>query len=164
MGFRMGLLVRSLLLVVSAALVGCDHASKAMAQQELGGGRIIELVSGVLDLRYTENHDVAFSMLRDVSIPHKSWVLGSVSGIVLLGTLVAWWRRRRAPWPEPIGYALVVAGAVGNVIDRFTRGFVVDFIHLKHWPVFNVADVVIVVGIFVLGISATRQRVRRAEA
>ncbi|WP_394828405.1 signal peptidase II [Pendulispora albinea] len=145
-----------MLLLFSGVLAGCDHASKALAQQELGEGRVIELISGVLDLRYTENHDTAFSLLRDITFPHKATVLGLVASFILLVTLVAWWQRRSAPWPEPLGYALIAAGAVGNVTDRFARGFVIDFIHLKHWPVFNVADVLIVAGVMLIGIGAAR--------
>ncbi|WP_394830188.1 signal peptidase II [Pendulispora rubella] len=152
---RLLLFVRcALSLLFAGALVGCDHATKSLAQRELQEGRIIELISGVLDLRYTENHDTAFSLLRDVSIPHKATVLSVVASVVLLGTLASWWRRRHAAASEGLGYALVAAGAVGNIADRFARGFVVDFIHLKHWPVFNVADILIVGGILLLALHA----------
>ncbi|WP_394844795.1 signal peptidase II [Pendulispora brunnea] len=153
-----GLFARALLLLGSAALVGCDHASKAMALHELGGGRIVELIAGVLDLRYTENHDIAFSLLRDVAIPHKPLVLGAFAAAVFVGMLVTWWRRRYAQWPEPMGYALVAAGAMGNILDRFMRGFVVDFIHLTHWPVFNVADILVVAGLAFIALGAARPR------
>ncbi len=150
MGLRRGWIVRASLLLCSALLVGCDHATKVLAQQALGGGRVVELVGGVLDLRYAENHDTAFSLLRNVAIPHKPEVPGAVSLVILLGTLVVAWKRRRAPWPETLAYALVAAGALGNMGDRLARGFVIDFIHIAHWPVFNVADVLIVAGALLL--------------
>ncbi|HWL89087.1 MAG TPA: signal peptidase II, partial [Polyangiaceae bacterium] len=86
-----GWIVRGFLVLCSALLVGCDHATKVLAQRELGGGRVLSLISGVLDLQYTENRDTAFSLLRDVAIPHKAEVLGAVSALVLLATMVRWW-------------------------------------------------------------------------
>jgi signal peptidase II len=55
-----------------------------------------------------------------------------------------------------------VAGAAGNVIDRLARGYVIDFIHLSHWPIFNVADALIILGLVALGLS--RSKIRAAPA
>ena len=55
-------------------------------------------------------------------------------------------KRRQANRSERAAYALLLGGALGNMLDRLARGYVVDFIHLHHWPVFNVADVLIVIG------------------
>jgi len=52
--------------------------------------------------------------------------------------------------------ALVLAGALGNLMDRLMRGYVVDFFYLHHWPVFNVADIWIALGVGLLGLSAMR--------
>jgi signal peptidase II len=65
-------------------------------------------------------------------------------------------RRRRAAEPpsraEQVGVALVVGGALGNLVDRVVRGYVVDFIHVHGWPVFNVADIAVAVGVgFIVG-------------
>jgi signal peptidase II len=61
----------------------------------------------------------------------------SVGALLLSGRVSGWARA---------GLLLVLAGAIGNYADRLWRGYVVDFIHVPHWPVFNVADVLIVVG------------------
>ena len=76
-----------------------------------------------------------------------------------------WWRRRHdSARALHIGFALVVAGAAGNVIDRMMRGYVVDFIHVHYWPVFNVADVTIVAGTILLALVAqTRLQSRDAR-
>jgi signal peptidase II len=58
-----------------------------------------------------------------------------------------WWRSRREGALVNIGFAAAMAGAVGNVVDRLVHGYVVDFIHVKRWPVFNVADILVVAGI-----------------
>ena len=130
--------------------VGCDHATKLGAKAALEGREPLSLVANVLDLRYAENRDTAFSLFqrRDMTAPAGLLLALSCVALALLGAF--WWRRRRGGVVEHAGFALVAAGAVGNVLDRAARGYVVDFIHVAHWPVFNVADVAIVLGMGVL--------------
>ena len=136
-----------LLLVLTLALVGCDHATKAAAEATLGPSGPVALVKGVLELCYVQNHDTAFSLTRQIAFPGKALVLAGVSLLVTLVVAAAAWKRRAsASRAEQVAMALVAAGAIGNVVDRMRLGYVVDFIHLRHWPVFNVADVLIVVG------------------
>ena len=150
-----------LLIAFCGGLLGCDHATKLAAEHELGAGRVVSVVPNVLELRYAQNHDVAFSALQQVDLPHKGIVLAVVMMIVLAFTIAMWVRHRRGKTNWDMGdaaYAFVVAGALGNVIDRVVRGYVVDFIHLTHWPVFNVADALIVIGLIGLGLSRSRER------
>lgn len=141
----------SFILLLVLALVGCDHATKAAAREALSSSGPVALVPGVLELSYTENYDSAFSLTRHLSPRFKTplLALGSILGLAGVG-VVGWRSRRRGSATEQIALALVVAGAIGNVVDRWRSGYVVDFIHLEHWPVFNVADVLIVVGVIVL--------------
>jgi signal peptidase II len=82
-------------------------------------------------------------------------LLVAISLVVLVVVLSAWWKRRSDPARAlHVGFALVVAGAAGNVIDRVMRGYVIDFIHVRLWPVFNVADVLIVAGAILLALVA----------
>lgn len=143
--------VRWMLLLMMLALVGCDHATKLAAESTLGQRGPLDIVPGVLDLRYTQNDDTAFSLLRQVDLPHRGLVLSVASMVALAAVALFAWRRRSTSSPlERGGFALVAAGALGNILDRVGRGYVIDFIHLQHWPVFNVADVVIVVGALML--------------
>lgn len=140
-------------------LVGCDHATKHIAQSELRGRPPATLIANVLELRYTENRDVGFSLLRRVPEPVRKPIIfgfGAV-GLSFLGLL--WWRRRQAPWQEHAAYAVLLAGALGNLTDRLFRGYVVDFVYLHHWPVFNVADAYLVVGV---GLVWLASRIRPA--
>ncbi len=148
-----------LLIAFCAGLFGCDHATKLAAEHELGTGRVVTVVPSVLELRYARNHDVAFNALSQWDVPHKDGVLHALGLVVLALTIAMWIRHRRnfERWNlGDAGYVLVVAGALGNVIDRFLRGYVVDFIHLSHWPIFNVADACIVIGLIALGLSRSR--------
>jgi signal peptidase II len=133
-------------LVFVLGLVGCDHATKWLAVNELRGQPPRSLISGVLDLRYTENRDVGFSLLRAVPEGVRKPLIfaGVGAGLLVLGAL--WWQRRSARWPEHVAYSLLLAGGLGNLSDRLLRGYVVDFVYLHYWPVFNMADVFLVVG------------------
>jgi len=137
---------RAALLAGLVLLVGCDHATKHVAKTALEGQPPRPLIHGVLELRYTENTDVAFNLLRAVPERVRSPPLVGLGGAAVLG-LVGWLMlRRRALGVASLALLLVTAGAVGNVLDRLVRGYVVDFVHVTHWPVFNVADAYVSVG------------------
>jgi signal peptidase II len=144
------------LLVLTLSLFGCDHATKLAAEQSLSGGRTVDLVSGVLELRFAPNPDTAFSLLRTFGVPRTTpGVLVAAAGLALLGIIGMWIAsRKRASRAQHVGFALVVAGALGNVVDRAMRGYVVDFIHVTRWPIFNVADIAVVAGAILLGLCA----------
>ena len=150
------------LLALSSALLGCDHATKLFAEHDLGTGRVVTVVPNLLELRYAQNHDIAFNALSRWDFPGKSALLLGFGLFVLAATVVMWIRHRRRSSArvtvDDLGFAFVVAGALGNVADRLLRGYVVDFIHLTHWPVFNVADACLVLGLIALGLSRSRTR------
>jgi signal peptidase II len=141
-----------------AALVGCDHATKIAAESALRDRPPFQLVQGMVDLSYTENRDVAFDVMARLSWHPASWLLVAFALATTAAVIGLWVRRRRAAWPEHAGFACVVAGAIGNVADRAARGHVIDFIHVRFWPVFNVADVLVVAGVGVLIWSTARGR------
>jgi len=134
-------------------LVGCDHATKGVARAEFGSGNVRELIRGVMELRYVENTDVAFNLLRWVpEAIRRPWLLvvGAIA-ILALGFMLA---RARGQSPLRRGaFVLVMAGAIGNYLDRVVRGYVVDFVHVSHWPVFNVADAYVTIGFCLLALE-----------
>ena len=146
------------LLACVAGLVGCDHATKLAAESALRGRGAVALVPGVVDLSYTENRDVAFDALARLSLHPSSLLLVAFALTVTAAVVGLWVRRRHAGWPEHAGFAMVVAGALGNAIDRAVRGHVVDFVHVRFWPVFNVADVFVVAGIVLLVVARPTRR------
>jgi signal peptidase II len=142
-----------LLLLLSAALAGCDHATKHLARRSLSGGKAVEIVPGWFNLRYAENHDTAFSLTRAWGADAKPIVL-AVLATAMIGVLLAWWwRERRGPLLLHLGAATALGGALGNVIDRLFRGYVIDFLHVRYWPIFNVADVAVVIGLGLVMLS-----------
>jgi signal peptidase II len=156
--------MRGLLMVLVFALVGCDHATKVVAKIALEGTGPRTIIPGVLDLTYAENKNVAFSVLEGFTNPAKGPLILLMSSLAASAIAVAWWKRRRvAGLLEHAAFALVVGGAMGNAIDRWQRGYVVDFIHFHYWPVFNVADVAICAGGALVGIAMMRLKKEQQE-
>ena len=111
----------------------------------------IPLLGSVLDLEYVQNNGVAFSLLAGQTV---LFVFIAIA-IAVIGTL--YWRTRdSASLPLKLTFGLILGGAIGNLLDRFTRGSVVDFIHFHldaigfNFAVFNVADSGITVGVILL--------------
>ncbi len=135
-------------LLFALGLLGCDVGTKELAERELRGEAPVPIAGDVLELRYAENRDVGFALLRTIDEPTRYGLLLIVVPLVMLGLCVLWWRRRReAPLLEHLAFGALLAGALGNYLDRLFRGYVVDFVALPHYPVFNVADIAIVIGI-----------------
>ena len=111
-----------------------------------------------VELAYHQNHGIAFNLERVLPTSGRTAVI-VVGGLVALALLgAALWRRRGAITLETAGYVLVLGGALGNLIDRLARGYVVDFIHVRHWPVWNVADAWVVLGVGALLVAGVRAR------
>jgi signal peptidase II len=143
--------LRWAMVLLAVGVVGCDHATKYAAESRLEDAGPVAVVPGVLDLRYVENRDTAFSLFRLLGLPSPPALLAGLqlAGLTALGVFA--WRRRRIARPlEQAAWALTAAGALGNLLDRVIRGYVVDFIHLHNWPVFNVADAALVAGVGLL--------------
>jgi signal peptidase II len=137
--------LRTALLAAAIFLVGCDHVTKHVAKAELEGGPPHILASGILELTYAENTDSGFGLLHWISPVVRTPVLTMVQLVGGLAFLVVClWRRMAAS--ARLALLLMAGGAFGNGLDRLFHGHVVDFIHLTHWPVFNVADIYITVG------------------
>jgi signal peptidase II len=155
---------RLALLAGLALLVGCDHATKIAAKGALEGRAPRQLVRGVLELRYTENTDVAFNLLRAVPEHVRAPILIAVGGAAVLALLGLVLLCRAPGGFARVALLLVSAGAVGNYLDRLVRGYVVDFVHVPHWPVFNVADAYVTIGGILFGWYLLRQRSRQPVA
>jgi signal peptidase II len=148
-----------LLLSLVLGLVGCDQVSKSAAKAHLEEAPGYPLVGNALELRYTENRDIGFNALRAIPETSRSLLI-RVAGAAALLALGAMLARSRKDFALASALALIFAGAAGNYADRIWRGYVVDFVHLAHWPVFNLADVYITLGALSLAFHAHRGRRR----
>lgn len=149
---------RLLILVLLLLLVSCDHASKGVAKAELEAGGALEVVRGVVSLRYVENTDMAFNLLRWIPEAIRFPALLATGAVAVVALFFVLLRTRWSVSVPLLALILVTAGAVGNYLDRVFRGYVVDFVHLRYWPVFNVADVYITVGGLVLAWAVFAKR------
>jgi len=139
-------------------LVGCDHATKGIASAELDSGNVLELIGGVMDFRYVENTDIAFNLLRWVPETIRRPGLLVVGALGLLALVFVLLRARHPSRLRRLAFVLLTAGAIGNYLDRIVRGYVVDFVHVHHWPVFNVADAYVTLAFFLLAFEAFGHR------
>lgn len=139
------------LLLLAVGLFGCDHATKAAAQSALAGGKTVSIVGDAVTLHYVPNDDVAFSAFHHAGLATQATptILAALAAGAMVLMLAAWWRSRKEGALVNAGFAAAFAGALGNIVDRIMHGYVVDFIHVKRWPVFNVADILVVLGIAV---------------
>jgi signal peptidase II len=133
---------RRLSLGLATGVVLADQLTKAWASDHLAGTGGRPFIPGLLELTYTTNTGAAFSLFSG-----SSRLLGLVSLAVALGVVVWIWRQPRTAHSLARGLALglLLGGAVGNGVDRWRLGAVVDFLALVpvSFPVFNLADVAI---------------------
>jgi signal peptidase II len=150
---------------LSAALVGVDQWTKHLAVQHLAFRERVPVVPGFWDWNLTHNTGAAFSFLADAGgWQHGFFVLLALA----ISAMLSFWlfRTERGDWRTALPFALIVSGALGNVIDRVRFGYVVDFIHWYwrgyDWPVFNVADSCIVGGALAMLVFGIRHKPRPA--
>ena len=138
-------------IVIAALLIWLDQWTKLLAVRHLKEASAVELIPGVFELTYVENHGAAFGMLQNQQI---FFLIMTV--IVLIG--VAWLYLRmpfeRRYLPLRACFTAFVAGAIGNMIDRLYSGYVVDFFYFRliDFPVFNVADCYVTITVILFAI------------
>ncbi len=142
-----------LFLGVAAAVVVADQITKRLAENQLHDQRSIPLVDDILRLTYVENRGAAFGVLQDQT---AFFVL---VGVLVIGVIAVSYRYLpRSGFMLHLALGLQLGGALGNLIDRVRQGYVVDFVdfgyHANWWPVFNVADSAIVIGVALLALNA----------
>ena len=144
---------------LSGLMVVLDQVSKAIIQRMLGLYQTV-VVLPILDITRVNNRGAAFSFLGQAS-GWQRWLFAALAIVVSAG--LALWLRRIDPRSRLLasGVALILGGAVGNLIDRLWLGHVVDFVS-AHWgahyfPAFNVADSAITIGAILLLLDAWRE-------
>ncbi|MCY3844335.1 MAG: signal peptidase II [Acidobacteria bacterium] len=135
---------------IVAAIVIADQWTKWLVQEHVPLYGSVRVIDGFLDLIHVRNTGVAFGLLNSVDIPFKAGLMTAVAlaALVALGIYATQLSPRETL--ARFGLTLVAGGAVGNLIDRATAGYVVDFVDVYwggwHFWAFNVADAAITVG------------------
>lgn len=135
--------------IIMVVLTVLDQLAKKAASINLTGGRDVILIPNVLVLKYLENHGAAFGMLQNKQLFFL--IIGTcfvIAAIILLIYVPA----EKKYTALRLAMILVAGGAIGNMIDRASLGYVVDFIYFSciDFPIFNVADIFVTVGTFLL--------------
>jgi len=137
-----------------------DQVSKLIIHANLRPFSEIVLIPGYLDLIFVTNHGLAFGMFSGKLGSAATWIFLGIT-IVALGIIIhLFFRTENKAVLLPTALSLVLAGALGNLIDRFRWGYVVDFINMHYqshyWPTYNVADILITFGIILLILDSFR--------
>jgi signal peptidase II len=142
-----------LFLGLAALVVVLDQLTKRLAEDRLRGQRPVPVVDDILRLTYVENRGAAFGLLQDQT------AFFVFVGVLVVGVIAASYRYLpRSGFRLHLALGLQLGGAIGNLIDRVRQGYVVDFVDFGYrsnwWPVFNVADSAIVIGVALLAFNA----------
>ena len=138
-------------IIAVAILILLDQGTKFWALASLKPIHNMTLVEGFMDLTFVENRGVAFGMFSG-----QRWFILLLTCVIAVGLI--WFYvtmpKKKEYLPLRVSLVLVLSGAVGNIIDRLFRGYVVDFFEFTffEWPVFNVADIYVVVGVILLAL------------
>ncbi|MBM3244854.1 MAG: signal peptidase II [Candidatus Omnitrophica bacterium] len=126
-----------------------DQSSKFLASKFLTLNSPIPVLGGIFNFTLVHNRGAAFGILRN-QVPFFILTAGLAITLILLNLRN---NKHKQPFIYNFALGLILAGGLGNLIDRVIFGHVVDFIDFKIWPVFNIADSAITIGAIILGWS-----------
>ena len=151
-------LLKARLGLLSLFVLVIDQWTKQLAETALAGRPPVTVVPGFIDLIHVENTGVAFGLFAAGSSPTGVLALTLLGMVALALVLYYFWRTPESNRVVLVSLALILGGAVGNLVDRVMSGSVTDFIDVyvgtHHWPTFNAADSAITIGIVLLSIDA----------
>jgi len=141
------------LYATAAVIYGIDRLTKWLIEDNLAGRPPIDVIPGVVRLRFTTNTGGAFGLFGG-----QAWLFFGATAVVCAVIVVV------SPSLQSrltaVGLGLILGGALGNLTDRIVRGprGVIDFIDFRVWPVFNAADSAIVIGALIVALAGLRRR------
>jgi signal peptidase II len=145
---------------IAGVVVALDQVTKALVDDYMALHESRPIVEGLVRLTYVQNRGAAFGILSDAGLPYQSVMFSVVSLLALLAIALYAWRMPVQSRLPQTALALVMGGAVGNLLDRARLGYVIDYMDVywgpHHWPAFNVADSAITIGVALLVIDILR--------
>jgi signal peptidase II len=165
--------MRKLFLLITLPLFILDFATKEYIVRNFSDPRdpnlepvVIKVIDNFFSIVRVHNNGVAFGLGNGTA-----WANLLFGGITIAALFLIWWLCRNNAFPTKtsrVAVALLLSGVFGNLLDRFTRGYVVDFLHFywgeNQWPSFNVADSCICIAAGLLFISAFQKAPAKAPA
>ena len=147
---------RGIVAVIILLLIGLDQLVKNYVVQQIPLGEVRSWIPNLVSLTYLQNRGAAFSMLQD-----QQWFFAIITLVVIAGAVWYLHKHMEDSLCLVFGLTLIIAGGLGNFIDRMSQGFVVDMFHLDfiNFAIFNVADSYLTVGVIVLLIAMLKEEV-----
>lgn len=132
-------------LIITITIVFIDRITKLFFAELLDLGESIPVIRNILHMTLVHNTGIAFGFFKDQGVV---FIVIPVIAIFLLIFNIYYYRQNDEVICRTyiIGFSLILAGAIGNLVDRIMYGYVIDFIDIRFWPVFNVADSAITIG------------------
>jgi len=127
--------------LISFLIILLDQWFKILVEQSMNYGQTVVVIDNVLNLTYVKNPGAAFGLFRDYT-----FILTLLSIIFILLFIVFIYYYAFDSLLFRLACGFIIGGAAGNLIDRIRLGYVIDYVDLSFWPVFNLADVMVVIG------------------
>ncbi len=134
-----------IVLVTTSVVIAVDRVTKIFFSDLLSLGESLPIIPGLLHMSLVHNTGIAFGMFKDRGI---IFIIFPIIAIILLTFNIYYYRKNEEMLSRLYIFAisLILGGAIGNLIDRISYGYVIDFIDFRIWPVFNIADTAISIG------------------
>lgn len=134
------------------SVVALDRVTKNFFSGLLSLGETLPIIHNVLHMSLVHNTGIAFGLFKDQGIV---FIIIPVIALILLGFNVYYFKQNNEVLSRDymIAFALILGGAMGNLIDRIRYGYVIDFIDFRVWPVFNIADSAISIGAIIIALK-----------
>lgn len=159
-GLKESAVYRGAYIAVSLLVLILDQWTKGLVTRAFEVHQSRPVLPGFFDLTYVQNSGAAFGLFASVDSSLKAIVLNSVAILVFLIVSGYALRTSHRSVRLQLGFALILGGAVGNLMDRVRYSYVVDFLDFSisghHWPAFNVADAAICMGVGLLFLDMLR--------
>lgn len=135
--------------LIAIAVFLFDQLAKKYISKSLSLGRSIPVIKNVFHLTLVHNSGVAFGLFKN----RQAFFIIVTSIVILCIALALFLNRKQNSLSRRIAFGLILGGACGNLLDRLRLGFIVDFFDFRIWPVFNIADSAITIGICLLAVD-----------
>ena len=143
------------MIILTLIFLIIDMISKVIVSRYILLDKSIRLINNFLYITYVRNTGAAWSMFSSRSV-----LVLIVSSFIILGIILHVYKNKPEKGMEKVAYSLIIGGALGNLINRITYGYVIDFIDIKifkyDYPIFNLADSFIVIGVILLVVYTWR--------
>ena len=158
---------RLLWLLVPVVLIAADQWTKSLVRDNIERYDRIEVIDGFFRINHVQNKGAAFGLFADMEDNERTLLLYSLRGLAMLLVVIYSLRIKPGEWVSQLGLHMILAGALGNMIDSITIGWVTDFLEFYlgdwRWPAFNLADSCIVGGVGLLLIDTLFAGGRKSE-